>query len=256
MEEDSHKHNSTSRLEEALHPPIGNGAGWDTSVNDGQLRQVDSSKQLEPHLLNEQEAAIIVKQWEDELVGESAVMGKEAEGAEKAEKAEEAEEAEEVEREEVVEEAEAVVKTEKPVKTVSKKTPKATDVPVVSLKPRKEEKVKASKRVRKLAETEEKNAAESDRKIRERFASTPEEQLTPFTSWLKGLKGSEYVHPYEDDFAFLQPEGPVREGLSETYADLLASQGYREQAIDMYRRLMEKYPEKNRFFAAKIDALQ
>ena len=74
--------------------------------------------------------------------------------------------------------------------------------------------------------------------------------------WLKGLKGSEYVHPYDDDFAFVQSTGPAKEGISETFAELLASQGYKEQALEMYRKLMEKYPEKSGFFAAKLKALQ
>ncbi len=50
--------------------------------------------------------------------------------------------------------------------------------------------------------------------------------------------------------------GPGGEGISETFADLLAAQGYKEQAIEMYIKLMEKYPEKSGFFAAKIEALQ
>ena len=64
------------------------------------------------------------------------------------------------------------------------------------------------------------------------------------------------MHPYEDDFAFAQGSGPSGEGITETFADLLASQGYKEQAIEMYIKLMEKYPEKSGFFAAKIEALQ
>ena len=62
----------------------------------------------------------------------------------------------------------------------------------------------------------------------------------------------EYVHPYEDDYALAQH----REGISETLADLLAAQGYREQAMDMYSELMARYPEKSSFFAAKIEALK
>ena len=64
------------------------------------------------------------------------------------------------------------------------------------------------------------------------------------------------MHPYEDDFAFDQGTGPGKEGISETFADLLAAQGYKEQAMEMYLKLMEKYPEKSGFFAAKIEALQ
>lgn len=80
--------------------------------------------------------------------------------------------------------------------------------------------------------------------------------LSAFTQWLKALGGAEYVHPYEDDFALHPEKGSLKEVISETYADLLATQGYKERAVEMYRKLMEKYPEKSSFFAAKIEALQ
>lgn len=40
--------------------------------------------------------------------------------------------------------------------------------------------------------------------------------------------------------------------ISETLADLLASQGHIEDANEMYRRLSMKYPEKSSYFASKI----
>lgn len=40
--------------------------------------------------------------------------------------------------------------------------------------------------------------------------------------------------------------------ISETLADLLASQGHIEDANEMYRRLSRKYPEKSSYFASKI----
>jgi hypothetical protein len=42
---------------------------------------------------------------------------------------------------------------------------------------------------------------------------------------------------------------------SETLARLYAQQGYRDKAIEMYRRLMVLHPEKSAFFAAQIEAL-
>lgn len=42
---------------------------------------------------------------------------------------------------------------------------------------------------------------------------------------------------------------------SETLARLYAQQGYREKAIEMYRRLMVLHPEKSAFFAAQIEVL-
>lgn len=86
--------------------------------------------------------------------------------------------------------------------------------------------------------------------------SDPVANISPFLKWLKSKPGSEYVHPYdenqESDPQILEQE----EVISETLADLLASQGYKERAIAMYSRLMQKFPEKSRFFAAKIEGLQ
>jgi hypothetical protein len=54
-------------------------------------------------------------------------------------------------------------------------------------------------------------------------------------------------------------EGSVRESeefITETYADLLANQGYIEKSIQMYEALMLRNPEKSSFFAAKIQKLK
>lgn len=96
----------------------------------------------------------------------------------------------------------------------------------------------------------EKKVVAKKRTGREKF------HLSPFTQWLKELGGADYVHPYDDDFALNQEKGELNEVISETYANLLAAQGYKERAIEMYLRLIEKYPEKSSFFAAKIQALQ
>ena len=113
--------------------------------------------------------------------------------------------------------------------------------------------IKPGKRLKKaIKSTSGKAPDDQDRNTME---SKTESTLSPFTLWLKGLSGSEYVHPYDDDFALRQEPPAAGEGISETYADLLAAQGYKDQAIEMYKRLMEKYPEKSGFFAAKIEAL-
>lgn len=80
--------------------------------------------------------------------------------------------------------------------------------------------------------------------------------LSPFVTWLKGLSGSEYVHPYEEEGLSDILDGKHQDVASETLADLLAAQGYTARAIGMYEALMRKYPEKSAFFAAKIQALQ
>ena len=44
--------------------------------------------------------------------------------------------------------------------------------------------------------------------------------------------------------------------ISETLARLLAKQGYRDKAIDMYERLRLAFPEKSAYFAAEIEKLK
>ncbi|GAB4494469.1 MAG: hypothetical protein OHK0019_20900 [Saprospiraceae bacterium] len=44
--------------------------------------------------------------------------------------------------------------------------------------------------------------------------------------------------------------------ISETLARLLAKQGYRDKAIDMYERLRLTFPEKSAYFAAEIEKLK
>ena len=44
--------------------------------------------------------------------------------------------------------------------------------------------------------------------------------------------------------------------ISETLARLLAKQGYRDKAINMYERLCLAFPEKSPYFAAEIEKLK
>ncbi|MBK6372658.1 MAG: hypothetical protein IPF67_05295 [Saprospiraceae bacterium] len=43
--------------------------------------------------------------------------------------------------------------------------------------------------------------------------------------------------------------------ISEPFAEILYAQGYKEKAIKIYEKLMDKYPEKKINFAAKIDKI-
>lgn len=43
--------------------------------------------------------------------------------------------------------------------------------------------------------------------------------------------------------------------ISEPFAEILYAQGYKEKAVKIYEKLMEKYPEKKINFAAKIDKI-
>lgn len=44
--------------------------------------------------------------------------------------------------------------------------------------------------------------------------------------------------------------------VTETYADLVATQGHTAKAIELYERLMLKFPEKSSYFARKIDEIK
>ena len=82
----------------------------------------------------------------------------------------------------------------------------------------------AGKLVRKAAKSVKRQEKEQI-KDKETKSSTREFELSPFTRWLKGFSGSDYVHSYEDDFAFAQGSGPSGAGKTETFAALLAGTG-------------------------------
>ncbi len=138
----------------------------------------------------------------------------------------------------------AAAKKKPAKKVVSGKTP-AKKVPAKKVPTKKTSPVKIVTQTPAVIKAVVKNVSS-----REKFT------LSPFTQWLKDLGGADYVHPYDDDFALSQEKGALNEVISETYADVLAAQGYKERAIEMYLKLIEKYPEKSSFFAAKIEALQ
>ena len=45
------------------------------------------------------------------------------------------------------------------------------------------------------------------------------------------------------------------EAITETYADLIASQGHVDKAVELYKKLQLKFPEKSSYFARKIEEL-
>lgn len=254
-----------SGLPEALDPEIGNGCFWETNPHFLNLRGIDPSKVLETAMIDESESSRILGNWSENSGGKSDIQEfippvsipieespekPKGKGKKKHKKIHSVTKA--------IETAPEWMQEEEPVKSA---TPFITrsdqERPVEEIIPEVEQvhPVKPGKRVRKAVKV-----AEEERKkvptIKTAIPPTPmDSTLSPFTRWLKGLKGSEYVHPYEDDYALDQRSGATKDGISETFADLLAAQGYRDQAIDMYRLLMAKYPEKSSFFAAKIEAL-
>ena len=254
-------------IAEAIHPEIGNGVSWEVNRHHSLLRSPDPTKELETLLEIEQviemPADDLVKQ--DELLTIAAdLQGSEEDTVEVIAEIKTGGHAESDETPfEEEKPAPPVFKREKGKsdrKKKSKNKDTETEGDAESLEtltgdPDQTKAPKAGKLIRKAAKSVRRKEDEEKKAAMPIIALT-ESTLSPYTQWLKALRGSDYVHPYDDDFALAQGTGPGREGISETYADLLAAQGYKEQAVEMYMKLMEKYPEKSGFFAAKIEALQ
>ena len=253
-------------IAEAIHPEIGNGVSWETDLHPYILRSPDPTKVLE-NLLNDAETKSIIpaSQYQPEAI----LIESDYDSSEiiTTGKLEVIEEDVRTETDDTYFQDENFV-SPTPKKEKIKRDPRKksknpdTDPPSGEESPGQEEAgdnqpktPKAGKLVRKAAKTVRKQEEDEQKAIKQDLTLT-ESTLSPYTQWLKGLRGSDYVHPYDDDFAFVQGTGPAKEGISETFAELLASQGYKDQAVEMYKKLMEKYPEKSGFFAAKIEALQ
>lgn len=260
-------------LPEAIHPEIGNGAAWEADPHFLNLRKVDPSAALDHKLIDDVQRDEIIRQWNSDVFPPTADEISTESPEERL-----PELTEEVTREKVRKErkilASARDKGQKPDwfesiedELVLKEDPNKPSEPAVIHEVSKEEHretqeeeshpVPEGKRMLKAVKK-----AQKKHKSGKRESGIPDQAqadgsgLSPYTKWLKSLRGSEYVHPYEDDYALAGLSGPHKQGISETFADLLASQGYKEQAADMYRLLMTKYPEKSSFFAAKIEALK
>jgi hypothetical protein len=252
-------------IAEAIHPEIGNGVSWETNQHHFLLRSPDPTKNLDFKLLDyetipaintgsEKTEVDIFRDYEEpgeinpnevlssiykeitstpgdvSLKEEGFITLAPKKGKEKPERKKKP-------------------KTHDPEPPDITASPFNREEPDNQLNP-----AKAGKLVRRAAKSVRRH--EDEKKAVSQELTLTESTLSPYTQWLKGLKGSEYVHPYDDDFAFVQGSGPAKEGFSETFAELLVSQGYKEQAVEMYVKLKEKYPEKSGFFAAKIEALQ
>lgn len=222
MEDRDPQNERKSVLPDALHTEIGNGAAWSLDDHERALRSVDPLKLLDNSILDEQLAWQIQSQW-------TMADGKKTEETAPPPFAEE---------------------TEKTIQNES-------SLPKVPL----EEERDIPIEIQLDSDAQDFNTKTSEisySPIENDDFRQPESSgaLSPFTNWLKRLKGSEYVHPYDDDFALEQLSGPGKGQISETLADLLASQGYKERAIEMYEALMSEFPEKSSFFAAKIKALK
>ncbi|HUR29940.1 MAG TPA: hypothetical protein VMZ69_00840 [Saprospiraceae bacterium] len=249
-------------LPEALHPEIGNGASWESDPSHLILRSIDPTSGLDPLLHDEDEKLKIIAQWnqqlsptfndadspkqsDNDLYHEPAQEEIPTKRKEKKIRSSKPEQEEEPDWFENHDELDLKADPHKPteLESIPKENQDSMEQP-------------EGKRVRKAIKKAKKESKQAKNKPLVELPRSMEANLSPFTSWLKSLRGSEYVHPYEDDYALGQLSISGQDGISETFADLLAAQGYKDQAIDMYKLLMAKNPEKSSFFAAKIEALK
>ena len=91
--------------------------------------------------------------------------------------------------------------------------------------------------------------------------------LSDFSSWLLAHSDQSNIQPMERNGGKSKPSSKKKKKnkkkvkkdkslVSEPLADLLASQGHSDLAIEMYEKLSLIFPEKNAFFAAKIEKIQ
>ncbi len=254
-------------LEESLHPEIGNGSAWEVNPHFSSLRNVDMAKALETLLYNPGELQKLVDKKvqiaEETAIEEVASLKKNGKKDKPKNKKKDKKSKSPVSPDDLDGDKEAfleVVTVEGEGEEEGKGKGEFNHHVELDLpKPeviQPEEKLPAEgKRMKKMIQAAEEENVRQPVTLPQSESST-ETTLSPFTYWLKSLRGSEYVHPYNDDYALDQMANSTKGGISETFAELLAGQGYRDQAIEMYKLLMTRFPEKSSFFAAKIEALK
>lgn len=265
MEEKDPVHITRPGVPEALDPDLGNGSLWATNPHDFNLKTVDPLHQMDDLLLDDLTKQKIINQWNgsnEKDTYENSSLGLPENDIPESRNDDGPKQ---IIARNIVENTKEVEWAEDEIAPESESEVPPAPIPEDihdTIEPKGEAKTdpqpgKVGKRVRKLV----KKARNEALAIPDADAPHPEtgsgdESLSPYTRWLKGLRGSEYVHPYDDDYGLDQKSSMTRDGVSETFADLLAAQGYKDKAIEMYMQLMEKYPEKSSFFAAKIEALK
>lgn len=247
---------------EAISPVIGNGAFWESNHHDQNLRAVDPSITLDEYLIDNATIEKITASWNQQLrTGIKDIKAEPVDNLIKEDASDIMPDLPKKAERRIVASTkpkdplpdwlrgdEDEILSDKPVEDNSPAESEEEIVPAPFVKPEGKRVRKAVKKIQK-----EKKVIPSHES---RKAEPDDQELSPFTRWLKTLRGSEYIHPHDDDFGLAITSFTGQDGISETFADLLARQGYREQAIDMYKLLMAKYPEKSSFFAAKIEALK
>ena len=261
MEKKDPKSTTIPGLPEAINPEIGNRAAWEEDPYCLNLRLPDPSKLIDNLLFDDSDKAAIISKWKQPLTDPNALpdQSKEQQEADTREISHEKKKTKEKritspapDRGQIpdwLESMEEVLVLKEDPNKPKDIIPEAETAPETAITKQIQPE---GKRVKKAVKKARKELEKASAKTAPPLPGITESTLSPYTSWLKSLKGSEYVHPYEDDYALVRQ----KEGISETLADLLAAQGYKEQAVDMYTQLMAKYPEKSSFFAAKIEALK
>ncbi len=81
----------------------------------------------------------------------------------------------------------------------------------------------------------------------------PDVQLEEFTAWLQSLKQLE--RPSDAPLSAREVTTKNLSVISVSLAEILMKQGHNKEAIDMYKKLSLKYPEKSDYFALQIDKI-
>ncbi|MDE1192367.1 MAG: hypothetical protein PW786_09535 [Arachidicoccus sp.] len=89
-------------------------------------------------------------------------------------------------------------------------------------------------------------------------------KVKKFTEWLKDIKkaspGAPQLNTTEEEEKRAAAQATaslkIEEVVTEPMAEVLAQQGKKAQAVDLYKKLSLIYPEKSAYFAAKINSLQ
>jgi hypothetical protein len=140
-------------------------------------------------------------------------------------------------------------------------------------KKNKKNSVKSKKKSKKGSKKKDKNSNETEQ-IDDGQSSKSERDLSglsDFSAWLLAQSKESHINPLKEISEKKKNKKPKQKlkkksarekkkknkGLvSEPLADLLASQGHIEEAVEMYQKLSLIIPEKSAFFAAKIDKIQ
>lgn len=143
----------------------------------------------------------------------------------------------------------------------------------IKKKQKKKKSVKSKKKSKKGSKKKDKNSNNQDQ-IEDEQSSKSERDLSglsDFSAWLLAQSKESHINPLKEKTKKKKNKKPKqklkkksgrekkkknKDLVSEPLADLLASQGHIEEAVEMYQKLSLIIPEKSAFFAAKIDKIQ